>query len=57
MVVMLAILEDNIDVLKLNADIVEVLKKKKDYHLTTKLIRVSYMLFFINKENFLKMEI
>ena len=26
---MLAILEDNIDVLKLNADIVEVLKKKK----------------------------
>lgn len=27
---MLAILEDNIDVLKLNADIVEVLKKKKN---------------------------
>lgn len=26
---MLAILEDNIDVLKLNADIVEILKKKK----------------------------
>jgi len=28
-VVMLAILEDDIDVLKLNADIVEILKKKK----------------------------